>query len=308
MIRIAPPVARALSGRSALVALESTLIAHGLPAPLNVETARSAEAAVLAEGATPATIGIVAGVPVIGLSPEEIEVFGRRTGILKTNTSNLAWVITRQAWGSTTVSASLALARRAGINVFATGGIGGVHRNVAETFDISSDLDALAQTPLVVVCSGAKSILDIAKTFEVLETRGVPVVGFRCHEVPAFFSRQSGVPVETTVDSPAEVAVLAEVHRRLGQASALLVVVPPPENAALPKHEIDLAIEQSLEEAARQGIAGRALTPYLLESVNRLSGGRSLAANVALIENNARVAAAIAVAWSRRNAPDKEDQ
>lgn len=294
MIRLDPAVAQALAAGQPIVALESALISHGLPPPSNLIVAREAKARVEERGARAAMIGIVSGQPVIGLRAEEVEVFAQGKGIEKTNSSNLAWVITRQAAGSTTVSASLTLAHRAGIRVFTTGGIGGVHRNVNETFDISSDLEAVARTPVVVVCWGAKAILDLSKTFEVLETLGVPVVGYRCDELPAFISRESGIPLENSVGSPEELAALAHAHWQLGSRSALLVVVPPPIGVALPRVALERAIEEALGESRRLHISGRQLTPFLLEQVDALTGGRSRAANVALILENAGVAAEIA--------------
>ncbi len=299
MLRVAPAVADALAGNRAVVALESALISHGLPAPLNLQTIREAETAVRERGAVPAVIGIVGGRPAIGLMPEEVEVFSRRTGIVKTNLSNLAWVITRQAWGSTTVSASIALAHRGGVRVFATGGVGGVHRNVNESFDISSDLEALARTPMVVVSSGAKSVLDLEKTFEMLETLGIPVVGFRTREFPAFFARASRIQLEASVESAEEVARLASTHWNLSNRTGVLVAVPPPPEVALSRDEADRAIDAALEEAAAQSISGRELTPFLLDVIDRLTEGRSRAANVALIVHNAGVAAEIAACLTR---------
>jgi pseudouridine-5'-phosphate glycosidase len=278
------------------VALESTVIAHGLPAPHNLETARACEAAVRAAGAQPATIAIIDGQPVIGLDETQMQAIAERRDVAKVNLANLASIIGAGRTGATTVAATLHLARRAGIHVFATGGIGGVHRGAAASFDISADLTALARYPLIVVCAGAKAILDLPKTLEALETLGVPVVGYGTDELPAFYSRASGLRLELHADSPAEVAALARTHWEFGCSGAVLVVAPVPVEDEVPAAEISDLIEEALAEAAQQRISGKAVTPFLLARIAEGSRGRALRANIALLRNNARIAAEIACA------------
>lgn len=292
-------VGRALSSRAPLVALESTVIAHGLPSPHNIDVARDCEAEVRASGAEPATIGIVAGRPVVGLESEQIEALASLEDVAKVNLANLAHVVSSGRWGATTVAASLHLAHLAGLRVFSTGGIGGVHRGAGESFDISADLTALARYPLITVCAGAKSILDLPKTLEALETLGVPVVGYRTSEMPAFYSRSSGLRLDARVDSPKEAALLARAHWRLGCRSAILVLVPVPEEAEVEYGEMAAIIEEAVAEASARAIAGKATTPFLLGRIAELTDGRSLRANLALLKQNARIAGEIAVALSR---------
>jgi len=294
--RIANEIERALRENRPVVALETTLISHGLPYPANIETALDCARAISEQGAAAATIGIVEGQPTIGLNRNELEAFATGKEILKVNRSNLAAAIVQGRWGATTVAATIHLASRAGIKVFSTGGIGGVHRGFSETLDISSDLTTLTETPIITVCAGAKAILDLAKTLEYLETVGVPVVGYNTTEFPAFYTRSSGLELETVVSSPDEIAQLAFEHWHLGNRSAVLVAVPIPEEAELAPAEIDRAIEIALEAAKQAKLAGKAVTPFLLSMVEKLTEGRSLQANRALILNNARVAAQIAVA------------
>ena len=303
-IRTSQNVLRALEERTPVVALESTVIAHGLPHPINLETAFACEAAIRKQGATPATIGIVGGIPTIGLSEDEIRQLatghdpdGRR--IVKVGLNNLADVMVNGEWGATTVASSLRLAHALGIRVFSTGGIGGVHRGAAESFDISADLTALGTTPLICVCAGAKVILDLPKTLEYLETLGVPVVGYRISEFPAFYSRSSGLPVEVRVETPAEVAEIAECHWRTGESTAVVVCVPLPEEFEIAFSEISAAVDEAMSRAARHGVRGKALTPFLLSEMEKLTGGRALEANRALLINNAEVAAAIACSLSQ---------
>jgi pseudouridine-5'-phosphate glycosidase len=279
-----------------LVALESTVIAHGLPRPQNLEAALACERAVRESGARAATVAVVAGRPVVGLSEAELRELAARDDVAKVSLHNLGVVAARGQWGATTVASTLHLASRAGLRVFATGGIGGVHRGAERHFDVSSDLAALATTPMITVSAGAKSILDLPRTVEALETLGVPVVGFGTDELPAFYARTSGLPVTARADTPDEVARIASAHWALGRSSAVLVVVPCPEHAAIPADEIDGIVEAALEEAAAAGIAGARVTPFLLSRVAERTGGRSLAANLALLENNARVAGRVAVA------------
>jgi pseudouridine-5'-phosphate glycosidase len=296
MIHLAPSIAEALNTGKPIVALETAVIAHGLPPPINLEVALQLEEAIQAHGAAAATIGIVSGRPTIGLTRDEIEAFANRAGIVKTNLSNFAWVITRQAWGATTVSASLKLADRVGIKVLATGGIGGVHRDVAETWDVSSDLTVLAATPMIVVCSGAKAILDLPKTVEYLETLGVPVIGYETNEFPAFFARRSGINLEVTASSPEEAVKIAKAHWAADNGTAVVLTVPVPEEAELPHVEVEAALTEALAEADRSQISGKAMTPFLLSQMEKLTAGRSLKANVALLLNNAVVAAKVGVA------------
>ena len=297
-------MARALAERRPVVALESTVIAHGLPAPLNLDTARACQEIVEREAATAATVGIVDGVITIGLSEDELKAFatsdaggGRR--IDKVGLNNLAGVMLRRGWGATTVAATLRLARLAGLQVFSTGGVGGVHRGASDSFDVSADLTALAQIPLVCVCAGAKAILDLPKTVEQLETLGVPIVGYRTKEFPAFYSRSSGLSVDIDVQTPDEAAEVALHHWRTGTQTALLVCVPVPEEFEIPAPEIERATEQATRMAVDEAIRGKALTPFLLSRMERLTEGRTLNANRALLVNNAQVAAQIAVSLSR---------
>jgi pseudouridylate synthase len=296
---LSPAIARAGVNGTATVALESTVIAHGLPAPHNLELARDCEAIVRAAGAEPATIGIVAGQTVIGLDDEQLRAMAARNDVAKVNLSNLAQVLTEAKWGATTVAASLCLAHRAGLRVFATGGIGGVHRGAGESFDISADLTALARFPLITVCAGAKAILDLPKTMEALETLGVPVVGYQTNELPAFYSRTSGINLDIRADTPAQIATLANTHWELGNTSAILVVNPVPEADEILAPEIADVIEESLAAAQQQSISGKAVTPFLLKRIAENTQGRSLQANLALLKNNARLAAEIACELAR---------
>lgn len=299
-LRLADHVGRALAEQAPVVALESTVIAHGLPQPLNLETALACEDAVRERGATPATIGIIDGVPTIGLSEDEIKLFAARqapdgSSIEKVGLNNLASVMARRSWGATTVASSLKLAHAAGIRVFSTGGIGGVHRGASESFDISADLTALGNTPLICVCAGGKAILDLPKTAEYLETLGVPILGYRTGEFPAFYSRSSGRTVDATVETPEEAAAIAELHWRMGSQTAVLVCVPVPAEFEISSAEIEEAIARALTTSAEQGIRGKALTPFLLSELGKLTGGKTLEANRALLVNNASIAASIAV-------------
>lgn len=296
MISITPAVEEAVHARQAVVALESTVIAHGLPSPHNVETARDCEAEVRRSGALPATVGIVEGRAVIGLSDQQIQSIAQRPGVAKANLANLAQVIAAGAWGATTVASSLHLANLAGIKVFATGGIGGVHRGASDSFDISADLTALARYPVITVCAGAKAILDLPKTLEVLETLGAPVIGYQTDELPAFYSRSSALKLDARADSATQIAKIATAHWRMGFSTGALVVAPVPAEDEVPANEIQDVIDEALEAAAREGVAGRNVTPFLLSRIAAKTGGRALRANVALLKNNARIAGAIAVA------------
>ncbi|HEU0015285.1 MAG TPA: pseudouridine-5'-phosphate glycosidase, partial [Longimicrobium sp.] len=292
MIRIAPDVRDALAGGRPVVALESTVLAHGLPRPRNLEVGRAMEDAVRAGGAVPATIGVLRGVPAVGLSAEEIEHLAMADGVLKLSTRDLPVPIARGLDGATTVAATMWLAHRAGVQVFATGGIGGVHRGDAR--DVSADLTELGRTPVLVVCAGAKSVLDLPATREALETAGVLLVGWRTDELPAFYARESGIPVDVRVDDAAQAAALWRAHRAMDLPGGMLLCVAPPEAAALPGDEIGRAIDVALARAAQRGIRGKDVTPFLLRSVAEATGGRSLEANVALLRQNARVAAEVA--------------
>jgi pseudouridine-5'-phosphate glycosidase len=278
------------------VALESTVIAHGLPRPRNLEAARACERAVRESGAEPATVAVVEGRPVVGLSDEQLVELASRDEVAKVSLQNMGVVAARRQWGATTVAATLHLAAREGVRVFATGGIGGVHRGAELSFDLSADLTALATTPLVTVSAGAKSILDLPRTLEALETLGVPVVGYGTDELPAFYSRSSGLGVTARADTPDEVARIAAAHWGSGVGTSVLVVVPCPAHAAIPAADMEGAIERALAEATAAGVAGARLTPFLLSRVAEATGGRALAANLALLENNARVAGHIAMA------------
>jgi pseudouridine-5'-phosphate glycosidase len=277
-----------------VVALESTVIAHGLPHPRNLEVARDLEEVVRAHHAVPATVGVVGGRAIVGLSEDDVERLGTAKGVLKLSTRDLPIPLARGLDGATTVAATMWLAHQAGIAVFATGGIGGVHRG--EAHDVSADLTELGRTPMVVVCAGAKAILDLAATREGLETAGVLVAGFETDELPAFYSRGSGLPVDVRCDTADDVAELWTAHRRLGAPGAILLCVPPPAEHALPAAEVEGAIRDALSEAEAREIRGKEVTPFLLSAVAERTGGRSLEANVALLKNNARVAAQVAAA------------
>lgn len=282
------------------VALESTVIAHGLPSPHNLETARACESAVRESGALPATIGVIAGEPIIGLSETQVQEIANRADVAKVNLANLGAVMAQKRWGATTVASSLYFAKQAGIRVFATGGIGGVHRGAADSFDISADLTALARFPVITVCAGAKAILDLPKTMEVLETLGVPVVGYQTDELPAFYSRSSGWKLDLRADSPEEIAAIAAEHWRLGFTTSILVVAPVPAEDEVPAEELRDEIEAALIAAAEQHITGKAVTPFLLSRIAAKTEGRALRANIALLKNNARIAGQIAVAFSKQ--------
>ncbi len=279
-----------------LVALESTIITHGMPYPGNLEMARSVEAIIREEGAVPATIAVIDGVLHVGLDDATLEALAQTSGAMKLSRADLAFAIAERRTGATTVAATMIAAALAGIRVFATGGIGGVHRKAEESFDISADLDELSRTGVIVVCAGAKAILDIPKTLEVLETRGVPVVTYDSVDFPAFWSRQSGLPSPLMLNSPAAIAHFQRVREQLGIDGGMLVANPVPEESEIPRREMEIYIQRALDHAERDEITGKAVTPYLLDTIFRLTDGRSLATNIALVENNARLAAEIAVA------------
>jgi pseudouridylate synthase len=284
----------AMAEGEAIVALESAVIATGLPSPHNLNAAYRCEAAIRVQGAKPATVAIINGVPKIGCTHEEIDELGLRDDVIKTNLSNLGAVIAKGRWGATTVSSTMHLAAMAKIKVFSTGGIGGVHRDAELSFDISSDLMALTRYQIVVVSSGAKSILDLGRTAEMLETLGVPIIGYRTDEFPAFYSRKSGIKLDVVAEDPDEVAHIAIEHWRLGMQGAVLVVVPVPESHEIPSDEIELLCKAAVEDARKDNVIGKPLTPYLLGKLEALTGGRTVQTNVALLENNARTAGLIA--------------
>lgn len=295
-LRVNPEVREALENRRPVVALESTLISHGLPYPQNLHTAQRLEETVRAHGATPATIAIIDGIVRVGLGPDDLARLARSGNVRKVSRRDLPIVVARKSVGATTVAATMILSAMAGIQVFATGGIGGVHRG--QPFDISADLPELAQTPVVVVCAGAKAILDLPLTLEWLETHGVPVLGYGTDTFPAFYTRSSGLPVDARVDTPQEVAEIVRAKRSMGLRGGTLVAVPVPFEDSVPAERIEAAVQSALEEATAEGIRGQALTPYLLARIVELTGGQSLEANVALLANNAAVAAQVAAALS----------
>ena len=294
---IAPEVRLALQQEQPVVALESTIISHGMPYPQNVATALRVEAEVRSSGALPATIAVIDGRLTAGLSAAQIEELGRAgPTVAKVSRRDLPFIVATNQTGATTVAATMIIAAMAGIRVFATGGIGGVHRGAAQTFDISADLQELARTPVAVVCAGAKSILDLGLTLEYLETHGVPVVGYRTAQLPAFFTQGSGFSVDYRLDDASEIARLLQIKWAMGLGGGVVIANPIPAAHAMPRAVIDAAIEQALSDAQAQGISGKQTTPFLLERVNALTGGNSLAANIELVLNNARLASAVVVA------------
>ena len=293
-LNIAAEVATALRDGHPVVALESTVIAHGLPRPQNLQTAHRLEQIVRDAGAIPATIAIIDGQPSVGLIDDQISALANSSDIKKISTRDISIAVARGVNGATTVASTTWIAHRAGIKVFATGGIGGVHRGSLP--DISADLPELARTPLIVVCSGAKIVLDLPATREWLETHAVTVVGYQCDELPAFYSRKSGLPIDARVESAEDVANIYRAQLALGIDSALLVVVPVPAQFEVPAEELQIVLTTALEDAEWKGIGGPALTPFLLSQMAERSGGSTLRANIALLENNARVAAKIASA------------
>ena len=289
---VSPEVAEALAAGKPVVALESTIISHGMPYPRNVETALLVEQTIRENGAVPATIAIIGGRLKAGLSKDEIEYLGKAgTKIAKASRRDIAALVARKADGATTVTTTMMIAHMAGISIFATGGIGGVHRGAEVTMDISADLEELGNTPVMVVCAGAKSILDLGLTLEYLETKGVPVIGYGTDELPAFYTRHSGFGVDYRADSPEELAAMFKAQRGLGLKGGMLVTNPIPEEYSMDKAVIDAAIDQAIKEASEKGIKGKETTPFLLAKVVELTGGDSLDSNIALVLNNARLAA-----------------
>ena len=296
---VAPEVATALAEDKAVVALESTIISHGMPYPRNVETALAVEDVVRNSGAMPATIAILDGRLKVGLSTDEIEHLGKQgIDVVKCSRRDIAFVVARKQDGATTVATTMIIAAMAGIRVFATGGIGGVHRGVEDTFDISADLEELARSNVAVVCAGIKSVLDIGRTLEYLETKGVPVVGYQTDTLPAFYSRNSGFGVDYRVDTAADIAIALQAKWDMGLDGGMVVAVPVSEEHALDSDEIDGVIDEAITEMRNQGITGKDTTPFLLARIAERTEGRSLDANIQLVLNNARVAAKLAVEFS----------
>ena len=299
LMDFSPEIAEARAQRSPIVALESTIITHGMPYPQNLETALSLEATVRAGGATPATIAVVEGRFKVGLDRETLEKLARLSGgVAKASRRDLSAIVARHGSAGTTVAATMYIADLAGLEIFATGGIGGVHRGAEETFDISADLVELSRTRVAVVCAGAKSILDIAKTLEYLESHGVAVCGYRCDEFPAFYARTSGVKLDHRCDGPHDLARMIRMQREIGPGG-LLIANPIPEDSALDAAAIELRIAEAVAEARANGVAKKEVTPYLLGRIVELTEGRSLEANMALVKNNAAVAASVAVELCR---------
>jgi pseudouridine-5'-phosphate glycosidase len=298
-LRISPEVAQAQSMGSPIVALESTVITHGLPYPENIQVAQDMENEVRQAGAIPATVAILEGVIHVGLTIEQLEYLASSKGLRKASPRDFSRMVVAEESGGTTVAGTIYCAHAVGIQVFATGGVGGVHRQ--PSWDISADLPQLAKTPVIVVCAGAKAILDLPATLEYLETHAVPVVGYQTGEFPAFYSAKSRLPTNSRADSPEEVVELALTHWQLGMKSALLVTAPPPAEVAMPEEEMRGAIKQALQEARQERIRGQRVTPFLLQRVSELTGNASLRANLGLLRNNARIAAQIASSWKRNS-------
>ncbi len=294
-LNVNPEVKEALENGKAVVALESTIISHGMPYPKNVETALNVEKIIRDNGAVPATIAILGGVLKVGLTEEEIEYLGKAENVLKTSRRDIPFIVSKKLDGATTVASTMIIAAMAGIRVFATGGIGGVHRGATKTFDISADLEELSNTDVAVVCAGAKSILDIGLTMEYLETHGVPVVGYKTVEMPAFYTRKSGFKVDYTVDSPVEIAEALKAKWDLGLKGGLVVANPIEEQYQMDYDTITAAIDKAVSEAEETGIKGKESTPFLLSKVKEITGGDSLESNIMLVYNNALLGAKIAV-------------
>lgn len=294
MLIINPEVKKALEENRPVVALESTIISHGMPYPRNVETALAVERVIRDNGAVPATIGVIDGDAIVGMTPDQIEEFGKRKGILKTSRRDLPVIYAKKLWAATTVAATMIIAKQAGIEVFVTGGIGGVHRGAQETMDISADLQELAKTDVTVICAGAKAILDLPLTLEYLETMGVPVLGFQTSELPAFYTRHSGLKVDYQVDSYGEAARIIREKRDNNLSGGILITNPIPDEFAMDEKVINDAINKAITKMEAEGIKGKETTPYLLKTIVELTGGDSLDSNIQLVLNNAKVGANIA--------------
>lgn len=299
-LEVSAEVKQALAEGKPVVALESTIISHGMPYPQNVETALNVEKVVRDSGAVPATIAIIQGKLKVGISKDEIDYIGKKgLKVIKASRRDLPVLCARKEDGATTVAATMILAHMAGISVFATGGVGGVHRGAETTMDISADLEELSETPVMVVCAGAKSILDLGLTMEYLETKGVAVFGYQTDELPAFYTRKSGFKVDYRMDTPEELAQVFHVKEQLGMRGGMLVTNPIPEAYAMDHDYISKSIEEAVEEANRLGIKGKETTPFLLDKIQKITGGTSLEANIQLVYNNARLASAIAADLSK---------
>ncbi len=297
---VAPEVAEAVKNNKPVVALESTIISHGMPYPQNVETALNVEQVIRDNGAIPATTAIIGGRLKAGLSKEEIEYLGKTgQGVTKVSRRDIPVIVAKGMDGASTVATTMVIAAMAGVRIFATGGVGGVHRGAQQTFDISADLEELAHTPVTVVCAGAKAILDLPLTLEYLETQGVPVLGYQTEELPAFYTRKSGLSVDYRIDTPEELAKVIHVKQELGLQGGILVTNPIPEEYSMDPDTINRAIDQAVEESKQQGIHGKDTTPFLLARVKDITGGDSLDSNIQLVYNNARVAAQTAVELSK---------
>lgn len=294
MLKLSNEIKSAIKNNLPVVALESTIISHGMPYPKNVETALKVEQAIRDNGAIPATIGIIDGDAVVGMSKEEIEEFGKRKGIVKASRRDLPVVYAKKMWAATTVAATMIIAAQAGIEIFVTGGIGGVHRGATETMDISADLQELAKTNVTVICAGAKAILDLPLTMEYLETMGVPVLGYKTDELPAFYTPTSGLKVNYRVDSPKEASLIIKEKRLNNLDGGILLTNPIPQEFAMNKKAIDEAISIAIIEMEKQGIKGKDCTPFLLKKIVELTHGDSLESNIKLIINNAVLGAKIA--------------
>lgn len=293
-IDINEEVEEGLKTGKGIVALESTIIAHGMPYPKNVETAKKVEEAIRKAGAVPATIGIIAGRIKLGLTEEELIYLATAKDVVKVSRRDFPSVIRRKEDGATTVAGTMIIAEAAGINIFVTGGIGGVHRGAAETFDISADLEELKNSNVTVVCAGVKSILDIGGTLEYLETKGVPVFGWQSKDFPAFYSRKSGYLLEESIDNPQEAAQIIRIKKELGLSGGILIACPIPEEDGIDKEAMDAYIENALEDCREKNIVGKRITPFLLDRIKELTGGKSLEANISLVVNNAKIGGAIA--------------
>lgn len=298
-LRVSEEVKHALENNLPVVALESTIISHGMPYPKNVETALLVEKTIRDNGAIPATIGIIEGECIVGLSPEEIELFGKRKGIAKVSRRDLPIITSKNMWGATTVATTMIIAALAGVKIFVTGGIGGVHRGVEDTMDISADLQELARTNVCVICAGAKAILDLPRTLEYLETMGVPVLGYGVEELPAFYSRESGLKVDYRVDSGLEVAKILKEKWDMNLNGGVLVTNPIPHEYSYDFKEMEKIIDKAMVEMRKQGIKGKDTTPFLLAYIKELTGGNSLESNIALVLNNAVVGAGIAKEFAK---------
>ena len=299
-VRVNDEVKAALAEKKPVIALESTIISHGMPYPQNVQTALAVEKIIRDHGAIPATIGIIDGVGVVGMLPEEIEEFGRRgMSIPKVSRRDLPVILARGSWGATTVATTMILAAEAGVEFFVTGGIGGVHRGAENTFDISADLEELARTNVTVICAGAKAILDLPKTLEVLETKGVPVLGYQTQELPAFYTRKSGLKVDYELKDAEDAAVVIKAKREFGLTGGILITNPVPEEYSYDADEINAVIDDAVREAEEKHITGKEITPFLLARIAEITGGMSLEANIQLVFNNAAVGSEIAKAYCK---------